>query len=643
MKRHLLFIAALALLAPLAFAQSGEVIRLNRVVVLAGRLPTGERPGSVLNSLEVVMTPGAAADINRALQTLPGVQMHDEGNALFVRGGDSIETATLVNGLRYPAATRFNAPAGNFVGTLNPFEARSISFSSGGFGARFGNALSGIVEIDTLGAPPVHSLTVGVGLGALSLGAEAAFNEHTGLRLMATRMDIAPMFRLSGATRDYPDPPNGHDISATAAWEYRPGAELKVFAVEQAQRLGLIVNLPTQRGLFRHSSLNRLATLSWKDSFGAWSSELNAGGGTLERRETVGTIDLETITQHRQFAGRVAFDASERLQFSAGFDGAREHTTLAKLVPPSGAFAGGIFSNELPGTRWGVFGETDAVPAPHVRAIAGVRVDHSSLTQRTTVDPRLSLAWEPRKAVSLSLAGGVYHQIPEAYHFFADTGRVTLPPMRANQLLAGLQLGRGDKLARLEIYTKDYAGLVALNRAFRPVAGGTGRADGLDVFLKSPLPWAMNGRLTYSYVDTRRTDPDSGRMARAPFDVTHTASLIVERAFGDWVAGAAWRFASGRPFTPITGGAPNVLGGFDPIYGAPFSERLPSLLRLDLSASRYRRVNDRVGLVLYVAVSNVLNRRNVYAYEYSDDFASRSPTPSIFGRGVYFGFSLIFS
>ena len=190
MKRHVLLAAALlpALPASLALAQSEEATKLSAVTVFAGLYPTGELPGAILNSLEVVRTPGAAADINRALQTFPGVQIPDEGNALFVRGGDSIETATLVNGLRYPTATRLNAPAGNFAGTLNPFEARRITFASGGFGARFGNALSGVVDLDTLGSPGAHSLTIGGGIGALSLGVAGALNDHAGLRLHRPRL-----------------------------------------------------------------------------------------------------------------------------------------------------------------------------------------------------------------------------------------------------------------------------------------------------------------------------------------------------------------------------------------------------------------------------------------------------------------------
>ncbi|MBC7368452.1 MAG: hypothetical protein H7343_16845 [Undibacterium sp.] len=190
------------------------------------------------------------------------------------------------------AATRLGAPAGSFAGTLNPFGARRIGFAAGGFGARFGNALSGMVDLETLGAPPLNSLTRGGGLGALSLGGAAAFTDHTGLRLMATRASTAPIFRLNGATRDYPEPPNGHDFALSGAWEYRPGAELRVFGVEQLQHLALNVNLPAQRDLFRQRTLSRLGTVNWADTIGPWSVNASAGGGILDRREIIGSVDV---------------------------------------------------------------------------------------------------------------------------------------------------------------------------------------------------------------------------------------------------------------------------------------------------------------------------------------------------------------
>ena len=50
---------------------------LAPVTVQAGRWSAGDEPGATLTTLEVVSTPGAAANVNRAIQTLPGAQTVD--------------------------------------------------------------------------------------------------------------------------------------------------------------------------------------------------------------------------------------------------------------------------------------------------------------------------------------------------------------------------------------------------------------------------------------------------------------------------------------------------------------------------------------------------------------------------------------
>ena len=117
----------------------------------------------------------------------------------------------------------------------------------------------------------------------------------------------------------------------------------------------------------------------------------------------------------------------------------------------------------------------------------------------------------------------------------------------------------------------------------------------------------------------------------------------MERAIGRWIVGSSLRCASGRPLTPIIGGNSNGQGGFTPVYGDPFSERLPALVRWDLSASRYRRINDHTSLVMFAALTNVLNHGNTYNFEYSEDFSVRKTTPSTAKRTLYAGFSLMFN
>ena len=70
---------------PIAITLIPQAPVLAPITVQAGVYTAGNERGMTLTALEVVTTPGATADISRAMQTLPGVQSVDEGNALSVR------------------------------------------------------------------------------------------------------------------------------------------------------------------------------------------------------------------------------------------------------------------------------------------------------------------------------------------------------------------------------------------------------------------------------------------------------------------------------------------------------------------------------------------------------------------------------
>jgi hypothetical protein len=60
-------------------------VSLAPVSVQAGQYTASEERGATLTPLEVVTTAGTAADVNRAIQSPPGVQAGDEGTALASR------------------------------------------------------------------------------------------------------------------------------------------------------------------------------------------------------------------------------------------------------------------------------------------------------------------------------------------------------------------------------------------------------------------------------------------------------------------------------------------------------------------------------------------------------------------------------
>jgi hypothetical protein len=156
-----------------------SVTSLDAVVITAGTLEAGDKSRvSVLKPLDIVTTAGSAGNIIAALQTLPGTQLVGEDGRLFVRGGEANETQTFVDGIRvaqpYGAST-LNIPV---RGRFSPFLFSGISFSTGGYSAEYGEALSSVLLLNTQDDPDQNKtemalMTVGLGLGKLKNGKKA--------------------------------------------------------------------------------------------------------------------------------------------------------------------------------------------------------------------------------------------------------------------------------------------------------------------------------------------------------------------------------------------------------------------------------------------------------------------------------------
>ncbi|MBP8066821.1 MAG: TonB-dependent receptor, partial [Flavobacterium sp.] len=131
-----------------------SVNTLDAVVISAGTFKAGDNSkASALKPLDIVTTAGAVGDIIGALQTLPGAQIVGESGRLFVRGGESDETQTYIDGIR--VAQPYGATANNLPtrGRFSPFLFSGMTFSTGGYSAEFGDALSSVLLLNTINEP----------------------------------------------------------------------------------------------------------------------------------------------------------------------------------------------------------------------------------------------------------------------------------------------------------------------------------------------------------------------------------------------------------------------------------------------------------------------------------------------------------
>ena len=131
-----------------------EITELQAVVVNAGSFAAGDRKrAAVLSSIDIATTAGSNADITAALKTLPGTQQIGEQEGLFVRGGEGYETKQFIDGTLVNNPYYSSVPDIAQRGRFSPFLFKGTVFSTGGYSAQYGQALSSVLLLESIDLP----------------------------------------------------------------------------------------------------------------------------------------------------------------------------------------------------------------------------------------------------------------------------------------------------------------------------------------------------------------------------------------------------------------------------------------------------------------------------------------------------------
>jgi hypothetical protein len=614
--------------------------------ILAGRFTAGAERTAALTPIEVMTTPGGG-DVNSAVKTLPGVQNADDGTGLFVRGGDYTETCTFIDGAPMFTAYQFATPTGSVAGTINPFLTDGITFAAGGFGARWGNTLSGIVDLRPQGRPQATSASVNATL--LSVGAGGSLRLDHGLGASATVgfSDLSKLFALNGNPRGFAPPPHGNTESAQGVWEFSNTGRVTVFGLRQQNAMGVAVEDPAMATTYRTSRQSDIVVASVRDTLGAWRPFLSLSTSGLVRGDSQAVYRSSSALRTWQARGESEYEWGPRATATVGAEA--EHLgAVYDVVTPSAGY------DPIPGApttrtafdraanRDAEYAQIDAWPWTSVEVVAGVRSDRSEFATSRTTDPRASAAWRVAGPLTLTGSWGTYHQVADPA-LLDQAQAAALPALRANMAIGGAQVGGDDQFVRFEVWRKRYDDLVALTRDFKPVSGLGGHAKGFDLFARSAGPAGTRLRLTWSAAWSRRVDPNTLLDAAAPFDITHSVTAVIERDWADgWHVGIAQRLATGRPFTEVGSAAyDSVAQVFVPQYGAPYADRLPAYRRVDIAISRARTLGGGRFLVIFGAIQNPFNTVNISSYTWTPDYRTRVPVRSAVNRTLFIGANLV--
>src|SRR6185436_16890190 len=176
-----------------------EVVNeLNVVVVSAGSFEASDgKRVTILRPLDIVTTAGAGGDTYGALQTLPGTQHVGNETGLFVRGGDASETKTFIDGIAMENPYYSDVPDVPQRGRFSPFLFKGTIFSTGGYSAQYGGAMSSAVILESQDLPARTTTNISLMSVGLGLGHEHLFaNKKTSLGAYVSYINLLPYYEI---------------------------------------------------------------------------------------------------------------------------------------------------------------------------------------------------------------------------------------------------------------------------------------------------------------------------------------------------------------------------------------------------------------------------------------------------------------
>ncbi len=599
---------------------------LDAVTVTAGSFEASSGKQAELKPLDIVTTAGAQADIARAIQTLPGTQQQGDQTGLFVRGGDASEAAVVIDGLTAQNAFLSTAPGVAARSRFSAFQFKGVSFSSGGYSARYGQALSSVLELNSNDMPDKSTVNLGLHMAGLYASGSKVFKKSS-IEGTASYINVAPFYSIAKTNFDFYDQPQG--VGGSAKFTYKPKKDGIIKALVNYQRFQSGTRLPdpadgSKTLDFGLTNSTVYSTVSYKQKLNKkWDSYFAVGYSFNEDDAKFDTIPSLSQDYRAQARAEVRYYPSTRLSFLLGgeFQNFNYDRTFS------------IFNTNFTETQLAGYLEMNWTPINWLAIKPGVRATNSQLIGETSVAPRLAMAIRAGLHGQFSVASGIFYQLADPQYYLSGYK----PGFQQSiHYIANYQYMHKDRTLRLEAYYKDYDQLIREQIAgpfnannFRFPSGiinntGYGYAQGAELFFRDRKT-VKNGDywISYSYIDTRRLFKNYVAEAQPTFIATHNLNVVTKYFIEklQTQVNVTYNYASGRPY-------------YNPTNTDFLGDRTPDFHNLSMTLNYLTSVNKWF-VVVYAGVDNITNQKNIFGYRYAN--GTRYPIQPAVYRSVFVG------
>jgi vitamin B12 transporter len=621
------------------FTLKEEPNELKAVVVSAGTFEASDsKRTTVLNPIDIVTTASANADVTGAIRTLPGTQQVGESEGLFVRGGTAQESKIFIDGTVVNNFFFSSVPDIAQRGRFSPFIFKGTVFSSGGYSALYGQALSSVLLLESVDLPDRSSASLGISTVGLNGGyQELSKKKNASWGVSYSYANLALYYNIVKQKPDFFKMPDVHNADANFRIKTSKTGMLKFYGYFNYSTLGLRtanIDSAVLKNAFSLTNLNVYSNLSWREKIGRnWRVNLglsystnkddiyqelqdasNAKQSLPDEPYASKSFDLISKSNHAHI--KAVFERKlpglSALRFGGEFLSGREKTDFSNYYVTNA-------KNALTDNLTAGFAEADLYVTNDLAAKIGTRVEHSNVLEKTNIVPRVSLAYKAGEG-QFSAAYGIFYQRPDRQVLLFQQD---LDYSKATHYILNYQRVSRNYTLRTEVFYKKYAGLI--KTLPDTTNAGYGDAKGFEVFWRDRKTFKnVDYWISYSYLDTKRDFANYPFLMEPSFVSKHTVSLVVKKFVTKLKTqfNASYTFATGRPYFNIrydeTQNKYKIAdqGRTIPYNNLSFSVNyLPNL----------GKAGAKQFTVIVFSVTNVLNSNQVFGYNYSYNGLIKQP------------------